>query len=170
MNIALASDHGGYELKEYLKTVLERLGHSYEDFGCHTLESCDYPDFGRPAALAVANGSCERGILVCYTGIGISIVANKIHGVRCAHCTDCLQAELTRRHNDANMIALGGGFTGKAMAERIVETFLSADFEGGRHARRVQKMMETERIAENQAEDVPESQTEDAPENPAESA
>ena len=152
MKIALASDHGGYELKEYLKTVLERLGHSYEDFGCHALESCDYPDFGRPAAQAVADGSCDRGILVCYTGIGISIVANKIHGIRCAHCTDSLQAELTRRHNDANMIALGGGFTGKAMAERIVEVFLSTDFEGGRHERRVGKMMETERLTENAPE------------------
>ena len=144
MKIALASDHGGYELKEYLKTVVQRLGHEYEDFGCYSLESCDYPDFGGPAARAVAEGRCYRGILVCYTGIGISIVANKVHGIRCAHCTDSLQAELTRRHNNANMIALGGGFTGKAMAERIVEVFLTTEFEGGRHARRVEKMMATE--------------------------
>ena len=144
MKIALASDHGGYELKEYIKTVLDRLGHEYQDFGCYALESCDYPDFGEPAARAVAEGKFDRGILVCYTGIGISIVANKIHGIRCAHCTDSLQAELTRRHNNANMIALGGGFTGKAMAERIVEVFLSTDFEGGRHERRVNKIMAVE--------------------------
>ena len=144
MKVALASDHGGYELKEYIKTVLERLGYEYEDFGCYGPESCDYPDFGEPAARAVADGGCYRGILVCYTGIGISMVANKIHGIRCAHCTDSLQAELTRRHNDANMIALGGGFTGKAMAERIVEVFLSTDFEGGRHERRVHKIMAAE--------------------------
>lgn len=144
MKIALASDHGGYELKEYIKTVLDRLGHEYQDFGCYALESCDYPDFGEPAARAVADGQFDRGILVCYTGIGISIVANKIHGIRCAHCTDSLQAELTRRHNNANMIALGGGFTGKAMAERIVEVFLSTDFEGGRHERRVNKIMAVE--------------------------
>ena len=145
MKIALASDHGGYELKEFFKTVLDRLGHSYEDYGCHSPESCDYPDFGEAAARAVAEGQCDRGIVVCYTGIGISIVANKVHGIRCAHVTDCLQAELTRRHNDANMIALGGGFTGKAMAERIVEVFLSTDFEGGRHQRRVDKVMAVEK-------------------------
>ena len=144
MKIALASDHGGYELKEYVKTVMERLGHEYVDFGCHSTESCDYPDFGVPAAQAVASGECERGIVICTTGIGMSIVANKIHGIRCAHCADDLQAELTRRHNNANMLALGAGFTGKNMAERIVEVFLSTEFEGGRHARRVGKVMAAE--------------------------
>ena len=144
MKIALGCDHGGYELKEYVKTVLDRLGHTYEDFGCFSTESCDYPDFGAAAARAVASGACDRGIVICTTGIGISIAANKIHGIRCAHCADSLQAELTRRHNNANMLALGAGFTGKNLAERIVEVFLSTEFEGGRHARRVDKVMALE--------------------------
>lgn len=144
MKIALGCDHGGYELKEFIKTVLDRLGHTYEDFGCFSTESCDYPDFGAAAARAVASGACDRGIVICTTGIGISIAANKIHGIRCAHCADSLQAELTRRHNNANMLALGAGFTGKNLAERIVEVFLSTEFEGGRHARRVDKVMALE--------------------------
>ena len=144
MKIAIASDHGGYELKEFLKPVLERLGHTYEDFGCHSTESCDYPDFGAPAARAVAAGECDRGIVICTTGIGISITANKIRGIRCAHCADSLEAELTRRHNDANMLAIGAGFTGKNMAERMVEVFLATPFEGGRHQRRVDKIMALE--------------------------
>ena len=144
MKIALGCDHGGYELKEYVKTVLDRLDHTYEDFGCFSTESCDYPDFGAAAARAVASGACDRGIVICTTGIGISIAANKIHGIRCAHCADSLQAELTRRHNNANMLALGAGFTGKNLAERIVEVFLSTGFEGGRHARRVDKVMALE--------------------------
>ena len=144
MRIALGCDQGGYELKEYVKTVLDRLGHTYEDFGCFSTESCDYPDFGAAAARAVASGACDRGIVICTTGIGISIAANKIHGIRCAHCADSLQAELTRRHNNANMLALGAGFTGKNLAERIVEVFLSTEFEGGRHARRVDKVMALE--------------------------
>lgn len=144
MKIALASDHGGYELKEHLKPVLERLGHTYEDFGCYSRESCDYPDFCAPAARAVAEGRCERGIVICTTGIGVSIAANKIRGIRCAHCADSLEAEMTRRHNDANMLAIGAGFTGKSMAERMVEVFLATEFEGGRHQRRVDKVMALE--------------------------
>lgn len=144
MKIALGCDHGGYDLKQHVIKVLEGLGHEVEDFGCHSLESCDYPDFGAAAARAVAEGTCDRGIVICTTGIGISIVANKIRGIRCAHCADCLQAEMTRRHNDANMMAIGAGFTGPDMAERMVEVFLSAAFEGGRHARRVEKMMALE--------------------------
>ena len=144
MKIALGCDHGGYELKEFVKTVLEKLGHTYEDFGCYSKESCDYPDFGEAAARAVAEGKCDRGIVICTTGIGISIAANKVKGIRCAHCADCRQAEMTRRHNDANMMAIGAGFTGKNMAERMVEVFLSTEFEGGRHARRVDKMMAIE--------------------------
>ena len=144
MKIALACDHGGYEMKEQIKGWLEQLGHEYEDFGCYSTESCDYPEFAAAAARAVAGGKCERGILVCTTGIGISIAANKIKGIRCAHCADCLQAEMTRRHNNANMMAIGAGFTGKNMAERMVEVFLSTEFEGGRHARRVDKMMALE--------------------------
>jgi ribose 5-phosphate isomerase B len=144
MKIALGCDHGGYALKQHVIQVLERLGHTCEDFGCFSTESCDYPDFGAAAARAVAEGSCERGIVICTTGIGISIAANKVRGVRCAHCADCLQAEMTRRHNDANMMAIGAGFTGPNMAERMVEVFLSTEFEGGRHARRVDKMMALE--------------------------
>ena len=140
MKIALGCDHGGYELKEYVKTVLEKLGHTYEDFGCHGLDSCDYPDFGAAAAKAVAEGSCDRGIVICTTGIGISIAANKVKGIRCALCGDSLQAEMTRRHNNANMLAMGAGFTGKNLAERMVEVFLATEFEGGRHARRVDKI------------------------------
>ena len=144
MRIAVGCDHGGYELKKYIIKVLEKLGHEVEDFGCHSLDSCDDPDFAAPAARAVAEGRCDRGILVCTTGIGISIAANKVKGIRCAHCADCLQAELTRRHNDANMMAIGAGFTGPNMAERMVEVFLSTEFEGGRHVRRVEKIMALE--------------------------
>ena len=144
MKIALGCDHGGYELKQYLIPVIERLGHQVQDFGCDSTESCDYPDFGAAAARAVADGSCERGIVICTTGIGISIAANKIKGIRCAHCADSLQAEMTRRHNDANMMAIGAGFTGKNMAERMVEVFLNTEFEGGRHQRRVDKVMALE--------------------------
>ena len=144
MKIALACDHGGYAMKEELKGWLTELGHAYEDFGCYSTDSCDYPDFAAAAARAVADGKCEKGIVVCTTGIGISIAANKIRGIRCAHCADCLEARLTREHNDANMMAIGAGFTGKNMAERMVEVFLSTEFEGGRHERRVNKMMALE--------------------------
>ena len=144
MKIAFGCDHGGYELKEALKKTVEKLGHEAEDFGCYSLDSCDYPDFGAAAARAVSEGKCDKGIVVCTTGIGISIAANKIKGIRCAHCADALQAELTRAHNNANMMAIGAGFTGKNMAERMVEVFLATEFEGGRHQRRVDKMMALE--------------------------
>ncbi|MBQ5928724.1 MAG: ribose 5-phosphate isomerase B [Oscillibacter sp.] len=138
MKIALACDHGGYEMKEQIKTWLTELGYEYEDFGCHSTASCDYPEFAAAAARAVAGGSCEKGILVCTTGIGISIAANKIKGIRCAHCADCLQAQLTREHNDANMMAIGAGFTGPNMAKEMVKVFLTTAFSGGeRHVRRV---------------------------------
>ena len=142
--IALGSDHGGLALKQHVMKYLDAHGLAYKDYGCYTSESCDYPDFGRAAAEAVASGECDRGIVVCTTGIGISIAANKIRGIRCAHCADPLEAELTRRHNDANMMAIGAGFTGEKLAERMVEVFLSTDFEGGRHARRVDKIMALE--------------------------
>ena len=108
-----------------------------KDFGCHSLDSCDYPQFGAAAARAVADGSCEKGIVICTSGIGISISANKIKGIRCALCSEPLSAEMTRRHNNANMLAMGAGMTGPNMAERIVDTFLTTEFEGGRHQRRV---------------------------------
>ena len=137
MKIALGCDHGGYELKQFIMKTLEKLGYEYEDFGCYSLESCDYPDFGAAAARAVAEGKCDRGIVICTTGIGISIAANKVRGIRCALCSEPLSAEMTRRHHNANMLAMGAGMIGKNMAERIVEVFLSTEFEGGRHERRV---------------------------------
>lgn len=140
MNIALGCDHGGYALKERVRQWLEELGHTAQDFGCSGTDSCDYPDFGAAAARAVAAGQCQRGIVICTTGIGISIAANKVPGIRCAHCADAYQAELTRRHNDANMLAIGAGFTGEVMARRMVEVFLKTDFDGGRHQRRVEKL------------------------------
>ena len=144
MKIALGSDHGGYALKCDIIRLLEKLGYEYKDFGCYSTESCDYPDFGEAAARAVASGAYDRGIVICTTGIGISIAANKVKGIRCALCTDPLMAEMTRRHNDANMLALGAGIVGPNLAERIVETFLTTDFEGGRHARRVALISEME--------------------------
>ena len=142
--IALGSDHGGYALKQHIIEYLDAHGLDYRDFGSHSTESCDYPVFAKAAAEAVASGRCERGIVICTTGIGISISANKVRGIRCALCSEPLSAEMTRRHNDANMLALGGGMIGPNMAERIVDVFLSTAFEGGRHQRRVDKVMSIE--------------------------
>lgn len=138
--IALGSDHGGYPLKERVKAYLDQAGIPYQDFGCYSTESCDYPIYGKAAAEAVASGACEKGIVICTTGIGISIAANKVKGIRCALCSDPLSAEMTRRHNDANMLAMGGGLIGNNMADRIVDAFLNTPFEGGRHQRRVDKI------------------------------
>lgn len=135
--IAIASDHGGYHLKEHIKAYLAAKGITCQDFGTDSTESCDYPVFGKAAAEAVASGQCEKGIVICTTGIGISITANKVKGIRCALCADSLSAEMTRRHNNANMLAMGAGIVGPNMAERIVDTFLNTEFEGGRHQRRV---------------------------------
>ena len=140
MKIAMGCDHGGFPLKEHIKAKLTEQGHEVVDFGTYTAESCDYPIFGEKAARAVASGECERGIVICTTGIGISITANKVRGIRCALCSEPLSAEMTRRHNNANMLAMGAGFVGKNLAERIVETFLTTEFEGGRHARRVSEI------------------------------
>ena len=137
MTIAMGCDHGGFALKEHLKSYLEEKGYQVEDCGCHSTESVDYPVYGKAAAQAVAEGRCQYGIVICTTGIGISITANKVKGIRCALCSDPLSAELTRRHNNANMLAMGAGIVGTNLAERIVDTFLSAQFEGGRHERRV---------------------------------
>ena len=137
MKIALGCDHGGYAMKEDIKKQLEGLGHEVKDCGTYSTENCDYPIFGEAAARAVASGECEYGIVVCTTGIGISIAANKVKGIRCAHCADTVEAQLCRQHNNANMMAIGAGFTGPKLASAMVETFLSTEFEGGRHARRV---------------------------------
>ena len=144
MKIAMGCDHGGFDLKEDIKAFLTEQGHEVEDFGCYGKESCDYPEFAEAAARAVAEGKCERGIVICTTGIGISISANKVKGVRCALCGDPWSAEMTRRHNDANMLALGAGIVGPLLARQIVAAFLGHDFEGGRHQRRVDKMMDIE--------------------------
>ena len=142
--IALACDHGALALKEHLKTYLEGKGIPCRDFGTHTADSCDYPDFVAPAARAVAAGECERGIVLCTTGIGASMAANKVKGIRCALCHEAYSAEMTRRHNDANMLAIGAGVTGPNLAERIVDAFLNTQFEGGRHQRRIDKVMALE--------------------------
>ena len=138
--IALACDHGALELKEAIKAHLDAKGLAYKDFGTYTKDSCDYPDFGAAAARAVASGECEKGIVCCTTGIGISIAANKIKGVRCALLHDHMSARLTRQHNDANMMALGAAVTPPMMALELVDIFLNTEFEGGRHQRRVDKL------------------------------
>lgn len=139
--IALGSDHGGYDLKCQIEEYLEEQGLEYKDFGCFDKQSCDYPEFGRAAAEAVASGECDRGIVICTTGIGISIAANKVPGIRCALCTDPYLAKMTRLHNDANMLALGGGEVGRNLALEIVETFLNTAFsEGENHKRRIAKL------------------------------
>jgi len=146
MKIALGCDHGGYELKQFIMKTLEKLGYEYEDFGCYSLESCDYPDFGAAAARAVAEGKCDRGIVICTTGIGISIAANKIKGIRACCCSEPFSAEYTRRHNNANTLCLGGRVVGPGLACQIVDAFLDHEFEGGRHQRRIDKMMALETL------------------------
>lgn len=141
--IALASDHGGYDLKMAVAGHLEARGICYKDYGCYDRQSCDYPDFGKVAAAAVVSGECEKGILICTTGIGISIVANKVRGIRCAFCTEPYLAKMTRAHNNANMLALGGGITGVNLACEIVDTFLNTPFSGeGKHRKRIEKIEE----------------------------
>ena len=141
MKIALGCDHGGYALKQEVIRCLEVKGLEWEDFGCFDESSCDYPDFGRAAAEAVAEGRCDKGIVICTTGIGISITANKVKGIRCALCADTMSARLSREHNDANMLAMGAGIVGKNLALSIVETFLDTPFsEEEKHARRVGKI------------------------------
>ena len=136
--IALGCDHGGIELKEKVMAYLDKSGIAYKDFGCYSKDSCDYPVFGRAVAEAVANGECEKGIVICTTGIGISISANKVKGVRCALCSDTLSAKMTRLHNDANVLAMGAGIIGENLALDIVETFLNTLFSGEeRHQRRI---------------------------------
>ena len=139
--IALGSDHGGYDLKMAIKAHLEEKGYEVKDFGTYDKSSCDYPDFGRAAAESVARGECDRGIVVCTTGIGISIVANKVPGIRCALCTNQFLAKMTRLHNDANMLALGQGVVGQMMALEIVDTFLDTEFsQEEKHIRRIGKI------------------------------
>ena len=140
MKIAIGCDHGGYLLKQDILIWLEEHNIDFEDVGCYSTESVDYPMYGEKVGRMVASGQCDKGIVICTTGIGISIAANKVAGIRCAHCTDPLSAEMTRRHNDANVLALGAGITGLNLAKRMVEVFLNTEFEGGRHARRVAQL------------------------------
>lgn len=140
MKIAVACDHGALNLKKAIIAYLTENGYEYEDFGTYTTDSCDYPDYALPAAEAVASGKCDKGIVVCSTGIGVSIVANKVPGVRCAHCHDAYCAKFTRLHNDSNMLAMGEKVVGVGYALQIVETFLTTEFEGGRHQRRIDKI------------------------------
>ena len=146
MKIAIACDHGALDLKNAVMAHLTRQGHEVVNFGTDTLDSCDYPDFAAPAARAVAAGECDKGIVMCTTGIGVSITANKIKGIRCALLSDVMSARMTREHNDTNMMALGAGAVGQMLALEIVDTWLGTEFSHGeRHQRRINKLMALEK-------------------------
>ncbi len=144
MKIGLGCDHAGYELKGYIIEYLEEKGIEYTDFGTNSTESVDYPEFGEKVAEAVKNGECDRGIICCGTGIGISISANKVPGIRCALCGDCYSARMSIEHNNANILAIGARVTGKDLALEIIDTWLKAEFQGGKHERRVNKIKDIE--------------------------
>ena len=145
MKIAIGNDHGGVELKQHLVQYLEEKGYEVVNFGSDVTDSTDYPIYAERVSKAVVSGECEKGILICGTGIGISISANKIHGVRCALCSEPVSAALARQHNDANIVAMGARTIGPVMAEGIVDVFLNTEFQGGRHQRRVDKIMMLDR-------------------------
>ncbi len=144
-DIAIACDHGGFQLKQAILAHLKEKDLSVEDFGTYTAESCDYPDFALPACEAVASGKCKKGILVCGTGIGMSICANKVDGIRAAVCNEEYSTEFTRRHNNANVLCLGQRVLSEELACRIVDIFLNTEFEGGRHQRRIDKITAIEK-------------------------
>ncbi len=137
MKIAMGSDHGGFDLKNVIVEHLKKQGHEIVDVGTHDDNSCDYPVYGEKAALEVASGSCDCGIVICGTGIGISLAANKVKGIRCALAGDCFSAKMAKMHNNANMLAIGARVTGQSLALQIVDEYINAEFEGGRHERRV---------------------------------
>ena len=145
MLLALASDHGGFALKQEVKKHLDSRGIAYKDFGCYDESSCDYPDMALPACDAVVSGECERALLFCGTGIGISMAANKVNGIRACACSDAFSAKFTRVHNDANALCLGGRVVGAGLACELVDLFLDTPFEGGRHQKRIDKLTEIER-------------------------
>ena len=146
MKLSIGCDHGALALKNKLVAHLQAKGYEVMDFGTHTLDSCDYPDFAAPAAKAVASGECEKGIVLCTTGIGVSITANKVKGVRCALLSDVMSARMTREHNDTNMMAIGAGVVGEMLALEIVDTWLGTDFSHNeRHQRRIDKVMALEK-------------------------
>ena len=144
MKVAIASDHGGTNIREEIKSLMEEIGIEYEDFGCDCQTSVDYPDYALPVAQKVAAGEFDRGILICGTGIGMSIAANKVKGIRCALVHDVYSAKLTRQHNDTNMIAMGERVIGAGLAREIAQTWLTTDFQAGRHAARIGKIAEYE--------------------------
>lgn len=144
MKVAIGSDHGGYELKEEVKVFLKKEGVEYIDYGTNSLESVDYPEFGKKVAEAVKDEECDRGIVICGTGIGISISCNKVKGIRCALCSDTYSARMSVEHNNAQVLALGGRVIGKDLALEIVSTWLKASFQGERHKRRVDKISDIE--------------------------
>ncbi len=144
MNVAVSSDHRGFPAKELIKTYLEKAGHVVTDFGCDNTESCDYPDSGLAAAKSVASGESDRGILLCGTGIGMSITANKVPGIRAALCHDELTAGMSRRHNDANVLCLPADLIGEELIRRAVDVWIQTEYEGGRHQRRLDKVAEYE--------------------------
>ena len=146
MKIAIGCDHGALALKNAVISHLEKQGYEVKDFGTYSLDSCDYPDFAAPAAQAVAGGECEKGIVLCTTGIGVSITANKVKGIRCALLSDVMSARMTREHNDTNMMAIGAGVVGQMLALEIVDTWLGTEFSNeARHQRRIDKMMALEK-------------------------
>ena len=138
--IAIGSDHGGFELKEHIKKHLDERKLEYKDFGCYDENSVDYPDIAKKVCSAINSDEADKGILVCGTGIGISIAANKIDGIRAAHCHDVYSAEMTKRHNNANVICMGGRVIGRELAFKIIDAWLDAEFEGGRHQKRIDKI------------------------------
>ena len=142
--VALAADHGGYELKEAIRKHLDEIGVAYKDFGSYTGEACDYPDMAEAACRAVVAGECDKALLFCGTGVGISMSANKIRGIRACCCSDAFSAEYTRRQNDANALCMGGRVVGPGLGIYLVDLFLNTPFEGGRHQRRIEKMMALE--------------------------
>ena len=141
MKIAIGCDHGALDLKNKVIAHLTAKGYEVVNFGTDTLDSCDYPDYAGPAAKAVASGECDKGIVLCTTGIGVSITANKVKGIRCALLSDVMSARMTRQHNDTNMMAIGAAVVGQMLALEIIDTWLGTDYEGGRHQRRIDKMM-----------------------------
>ena len=146
MKIAIGCDHGALDLKNAVIAHLEKKGFEIKDFGTNSLQSCDYPDFAAPAAQAVASGECDKGIVLCTTGIGVSITANKVKGIRCALLSDVMSARMTREHNDTNMMAIGAGVVGQMLALEIVDTWLGTEFSHEeRHQRRIDKMMALEK-------------------------
>lgn len=144
--IAIACDHGGYELKKDIMKHLEAKGYEIKDFGSHSTESVDYPDYALPASLAVKNGECDLGILICGTGIGMSLCANKVKGIRAACCADTFSARMTRLHNNSNILCLGARVVGLGVAIDMVDLFLETEFEGDRHSLRIKKVMDIENL------------------------